>query len=915
MNYKSKKFRYLLNTAALLCLCATPSHAQLYNHAPSEDNPIQPRVELNHRYSNDRAISMMEFWVPLGQNEEDGSVLFGDLRMMGDNQENKELNVGVGYREIINTKLLGDGIAGGMVWFDRRKTTSNSEFNQVTAGLEWLGEQYDVRLNGYVPLNKKQSYTRANPNGDGLGFVGNQIIVNTDQAVVEEALPGLDLEIGTRLNFLDGVTDSTRVYAGAYHFEGDRAEDVTGYRARIAADITSDIQVGARYQKDDVRGSQTYLEATVRFPFDAKKSFQEEGLRSRLDESPERDIDIVSNEAVLDDGIDQLVLNTNSGVTQNVLHVNNTAGGGGDGSIETPYNTLLAAQTAATTNDLIYVHRGDGTTTGQDAGVTLDDDGQMLVGSGVNLVYDTGRYRTSNGLEIGDGVIVNQQTADNPIITNGAGSGVDVMADNVLLSGLTVDGATEHGVSAINSENLVIDNITGRNNGTSQPLGHSAIKIEADGRDIENVTVINNITDNSAGRGVWVLANNGSVIEDVLIEKNTTLNNAVHGIIAEADMAGSRINNVLIQDNIAHDNNTGILAFTRNSGDIENVTMRSNISYDNGGEGLRANSRAFMGLIDMEDNHSYNNGRDGLEVRADGGTVTKAVLQNNLSENNTLTGFQILGLSSGTLTDVTLQNNMSISNGDTGIIFETQSAASLVQASIENNITNNNVTDGFAVSAIGASSMGVINVSNNSARENDLNYRTAVSAGSAISLITYSVNESYDSLVQQGFRSQVNNLGSTLNVDYLNNVSKGNASYGIYIFADDNGVIGQSNIKNNITENNQIGLYAFARNDGEISQAVYERNIVKNNTTQGVLINDDSASSTVNADFGGGAFGSIGRNNISNNGAEEILVDLDGGELKAENNFWGSAAGLVAGETLLQVGSTIDADPFLTEAP
>ena len=254
-------------------------------------------------------------------------------------------------------------------------------------------------------------------------------------SVIEEALPGVDIELGTRIKALDKLTDSTRIYAGGYHFEGDRTDDVTGVRARIASDITSDIQLGARYQYDDVRDNQAFVEATIRFPFKSKKSFKQEGLRSRLDESPERDIDIVTNEAVTDDGIDQLILNANTGTTQNVVHVDNTAAAGGDGSIETPFNTLAAAEAVAIANDLIYVHRGDGTTTGQDTGITIDDEGQILAGSGADLLFSSGRFTTQNNQNVSNGIVVATATTA-PVITNGAGDGVFVTADDVLVLSL-----------------------------------------------------------------------------------------------------------------------------------------------------------------------------------------------------------------------------------------------------------------------------------------------------------------------------------------------------------------------------------------------------------------------------------------------------------------------------------------------
>lgn len=398
-----------------------PAAAPVYTPPPviinSEGSKkLKPRVEVNHRYSNDRAITMGEIWVPLVQNEQDGSVLFGDVRLMGDNNDNDEFNIGVGYRDIV-----GNGIAGGMVWFDRRSTAQDSKFNQVTVGGEYLTEGWDVRVNGYVPLNDSKTFTQANPNGSGAGFVGNQVLVNTDQTLVEEALPGADLEIGYRLPFMDGITDATRFYAGGYHFDGDRAEDVSGFRTRFTSDITQDVQIGARYQHDDERGSQTYLEATVRFPWGFKKSFKDDGLYARLDESPERDIDIVSNEAVIDEGISNTpLLNAQTGVAQNIIHVDNT-NGVGTGTATDPFNTLAAAEAAAGVNDMIYVHRGDGTTTGMDAGITLNDAGQMLAGSGADLLFSRDRFRTAGNRNI-SGSIVNATQA--PTITNGAGDGI-----------------------------------------------------------------------------------------------------------------------------------------------------------------------------------------------------------------------------------------------------------------------------------------------------------------------------------------------------------------------------------------------------------------------------------------------------------------------------------------------------------
>ncbi|MCB1318126.1 MAG: inverse autotransporter beta domain-containing protein, partial [Leptospiraceae bacterium] len=356
--------RRLLLSVSALCLLS-PS-------ALAEDE-LQARAEANWRYGQKRSILMTEFWVPIAQ--DDKSVLYGDLRMMGDDHDNREGNIGIGYRKMLGFKNL-EGVGGAHAWLDRRITKRGSKFHQITLGAEWLGETVDLRLNGYLPLSDKKEYTIPNADPQGPAFAGTGIVVDTNGQILEEPQHGFDIELGwelgSQIDFIKDHTDSVRVYGGAYYFDGDNTENVAGWRTRFTADVTENIQFGARFQRDDVRGSQGFLEATFRFPFGHKKSYRKEGIRARLDESPERDIDIVTGEQVTDSGDRVQVLNTATAAAQEVLHVDNTAAGGGDGSAENPFNTLAAAESAASAQTIIYVHTGDGGTTGQDQGVTLD---------------------------------------------------------------------------------------------------------------------------------------------------------------------------------------------------------------------------------------------------------------------------------------------------------------------------------------------------------------------------------------------------------------------------------------------------------------------------------------------------------------------------------------------------------------
>lgn len=582
--------------------------------------PLEARVELNWRPGDDRSILMSEFWVPIAQNTADGAVIYADLRMMGDDQNNREFNFGFGYRDMVQAALVGHGIAGATLWFDRRFTDRGSEFNQVTVGGEWLAEDWDFRINGYIPLNDDETFIQSNPNGAGAGFAGTQLVVNTDQVVVEEALPGLDLEFGWRVPFLDHYTDSTRIFGAVYHFEGDEAEDVTGWRARIASDITPNITLGGRLQDDDARGTQGFLDLTIRFPFGKKKSYRKEGLYARLDESPERDIDIVSGEVLADDGFAKPLLNTATGAVQDVIHVDNTAAGGGDGSVETPFNTLAAAEAAAGAHDLIYVHRGDGTTTGQNAGITLAHEGQMLIGSGSALTFDGSRFSTSNGQNIVSGAmtLVAADPLGGPVITNAGDDGVRITVNDIYLAGFTVDGAAGDGITAdyTTPENFSLN--------------------------VENVVSVNNTDDGLDVR----IANDGNL--DLMVSDGAFNGNG----------------------------NFGIFTFLRGNGS-GTTDIRDNVLDMNGRSGYRLTSRdGYSQDSSLIGNVARMNTEYGFDLRAEGTEAGMFVMKSNTASSNTLSGYH-LRLFTGDM-QVLFESNVATNNTSNGVLINDDSPAEMV---------------------------------------------------------------------------------------------------------------------------------------------------------------------------------------------------------------------------------------------
>ena len=126
--------------------------------------------------------------------------------------------------------------------------------------------------------------------------------------------------------------------------------------------------------------------------------------------------------------------------------------------------------------------------------------------------------------------------------------------------------------------------------------------------------------------------------------------------------------------------------------------------------------------------------------------------------------------------------------------------------------------------------------------------------------------------------------------------------------------IASATVSNNTSTANAVGIYVSANNTSSITNVALASNTATANTTNGVYIDDDTTGAFY-VDMGGGTLGSTGHNEIFGNTGTELRVDLDGNELKAENNWWGVGTGLAGGETTLEAGSTVDANPYLAADP
>ncbi|HJR78720.1 MAG TPA: Ig-like domain-containing protein [Anaerolineales bacterium] len=337
-------------------------------------------------------------------------------------------------------------------------------------------------------------------------------------------------------------------------------------------------------------------------------------------------------------------------VTHMVWYVKNDAAAGGLGRSTDPFDTLAEAQTASAANETIYVFQGDGTTTGQNAGITLKN-GQRLLGEGVALIVPV----TVNG---GPNLTTLRVAGSQPQIDNTGGFGVSVPdISNVQIFGLNIAGST----------NAVNVTTTTTNSGSFE-LAHNTIRsagansVDVNGGGSGTLTV--NLHDNtvtSTGNGIDIQRTAGNVTITAL-DDNVVMGNT----------AGAGINIVGTGATILFDANPSTAAFDTVLG---GTTVIGQFGNGVGTSGLVMNN--IRGDLSFTD----------LDIYSDGGVA--------LYINGTTPNF----LASGTGTRVTANTNTPTLSATGGPAIDAQQAnINIVLTSLS---STNSFTSGVSLSTVG----------------------------------------------------------------------------------------------------------------------------------------------------------------------------------------------------------------------
>lgn len=580
--------------SSLLAVTTALSAIAVQASASEPAKKWQPTVELEGRTNSDRSILYPKLLIPLAQNE--NSMLFTDLRMRADDNSSEEYNVGLGYRQIHNGLIFG---AYGFV--DHLSSATGNNYWQGTAGLELLSEDWDFRLNGYLPESTKNVLTPGTPAGLVIDSGGN-FGLSSGGGLRERAMPGVDGEIGYRLP-IDMV--DMRLFGGFYHFSADGFEDVSGPKARAELTVKHEhwntlpegveLTVGAQFQNDGPREDTTTALAQIRIPLGGGGSSTANlsRLERRMTNFIERDVDIVAGAgkgpatveaaSVAINGVDYTKVAT---VDANTADVNAAVAGAGTNALvlfDGSKGTILTNSTIQALDGQALVSGGltvtatglhsntvlntalDGTRatisnssayTGGLFDVLLNFDGVGGSLTGIDLAGDN---FTGGGVKVENQTIGQQVSVKDVAISgaNSAGVWVQNTAGSVTLDGISSQGL-EYGAFIAHAENVTLSNATFEG-GT---IGVAAL-MNAHGLQLSNVS-----TANTQASGVMI-QDSDNVIADGISITNT----GDHGFYA------ARADNLTISNvTVDHADDYGFILSDVNHATVSGVEVTNTLN-------------------------------------------------------------------------------------------------------------------------------------------------------------------------------------------------------------------------------------------------------------------------------------------------------------------------------------------------
>ncbi len=546
-------------------------------------------------------IGTMQMW------EFDGSAAFFDGQVTLNELQGVGYNLGVGYRWLQSSALNNMGrMAGVSLWTDGTSTDEGNFFPQIGLSLESLGEMWDLRGNGYLPLGPQNQSGEFVSTGI-IGFQGNSISELT-QSVLNTSYAVAEIEAARRL----GAGRDAWAFAGPYYV-GNDDDDALGYRIGVRGYAYPDLLLQLAVSDDEIFKTNATFSVTW-FVGRTRTDFQPAcGVPDRFREPVMRNDYVALSQSTITGGNP---LTNPDGSALRIVHVDSDAAAGGNGTFENPYSNLTDINGGGSLDgDIILAHalsvfNGEGS--------VLLKDNQRLLGEGNGIEHFVATQQR--------GVIVIPETfpgalnaARPQLLGPASGGDAIVLADNNEVNNFTIDG-----------QNLTNNAIASPAAGSGNPL-------------LRNLSISNTVED-------------GIHLTPLTIVDTNDVDN--DGNVTETIVRGNVTIDSVVFDNIGGDD-IDIDAFTSTNLNLPNTQLQEVIfinqitSTNNHGRSIAiANTHSGAGRTVTINNFNYDGGANSL-----GGIVLTNFDSTLTASNSSLTGgnaagagLQILGDSDGTMT-------------------------------------------------------------------------------------------------------------------------------------------------------------------------------------------------------------------------------------------------------------------------
>ncbi|MCZ4282408.1 inverse autotransporter beta domain-containing protein [Kiloniella laminariae] len=582
-------------------------------------------IEVEGKYGTDRHIGESILFVPLFQNED--SMVFLDLRGKLDNNQSREANVGLGYRQIVNE----DWLVGGYGFYDRRHSPEGNDFNQMTFGAEALTENLDLRVNGYLPFGDT---TKTSSKFDSVQLNGSSITMQEGQ---ERALKGFDGEVGHTLpvlSLMPDKSDEMRVYLGGYHFWEEGVDNVTGPRVRAEYRMNdvfiegSRISLNGELQHDSPRGRQGFVGLKFRIPLQpdtARGQSRLSRLEKRMTETVVRDVDVVAQAGAFGEEVPAIDMETGKALVDlNVIDA------------KTGSELKTGIETAEATKVAFVNSKGQV--------LNIDDTITLQAGQRVRGNFRVKHPTTGREMNFGNTSVhgtdatkhvfaMNDNSSLSGVVISGGYHGVHSSGkNNVTLSdiqisatreaGVNFEGGTNLKISRLDVSNLDFDNADGFSNAnpnnTVTGVGLRIISstgVEVDGyhadylgtgilsNNVRDLKVTNSTISRTRKEGMVHHYLHDASFDNVEIDK-TGADGAAFIVSADVSYRNSSLTNLGAMNKLGNYSGVNISGFSSDGTIIVGSTENKNYNFDN----LKISNASNSGMMLQEiRDSSFNN--------------------------------------------------------------------------------------------------------------------------------------------------------------------------------------------------------------------------------------------------------------------------------------------------------------------